>query len=163
MSDGQSTDKGRAVHSPLEAAEVGDAVPRVVRRRLAHFAFTKQMDLSNRPQTRAGQKAGSSNKKGKPRTHPPLFTFSRARSTAGCQIPFPRNVSMTCPFRKNAESVLESLHKVPTPPTLSKTGTHGLVKQMSAAPIDQRVVLESKYVAVGRTPHITGSSNLTDA
>ena len=39
--------------------------------------------------------------------------------------------------------------------------THGLVKQISDAPIDQRVVFESKYVAAGRTPHITGSSSLT--
>src|SRR6266478_350480 len=49
--------------------------------------------------------------KDKMRTHPPLFTFSRARSTAACQIPSPRNVSMTCPFRKNAEDTRGSLHK----------------------------------------------------
>jgi len=68
---------------------------------------------------------------------------------------------MTCPFRKNAESVLKSLHEVSAPPTLFRREAHGLVKQISAAPIDQRVVLEPKYVAVGRTPHITGSSSLT--
>jgi len=68
---------------------------------------------------------------------------------------------MTCPFRKNAESTLESFHEVSESSYGSKRETHGLVKQMSAAPIDQRVVFESKYVAVGRTPHITGSSSLT--
>ena len=70
---------------------------------------------------------------------------------------------MTCPFRKNAESTLKSSHEVSTLLTLYRRETHGLVKQISAAPIDQRVVLESKYVAVGRTPHITGSSSLTGA
>ena len=110
-----------------------------------------------------GQKVGSLNPKRRTRTHPPPSTFSRARSTARCQIPLPRNVSMTCPFRKNAERMLKPFHEVFTPPILSKRETHGLVKQISAAPIDQRVVLESKYVAVGRTPHITGSSSLTGA
>jgi hypothetical protein len=95
------------------------------------------------------------------RTHPPSFTFSIARSTAGCQIPLPRNVSMTCPFRKKAEDTLESFHKAFHSSGASRKRTYGLVKQISAAPNDQRVVLESKYVAVGRIPHINGSSNLT--
>lgn len=95
------------------------------------------------------------------RTHPPSFTFSIARSTAGCQIPFPRNVSMTCPFRKNAENTLGSFHKAFYSSDASRKKPYGLVKQISAAPIDQRVVLESKYVAVGRIPHIRGSSSLT--
>ena len=95
------------------------------------------------------------------RTHPPSFTFSIAMSTAGCQIPLPRNVSMTCPFRKKAENRLESFHKALHPSDASRKRAYGLVKQISAAPMDQRVALESKYVAAGRTPHIRGSSSLT--
>ena len=48
------------------------------------------------------------------RTHPPSFTFWMARSTAGCRMPLPRKVSMTCPFRKKAEDTLESFHEAST-------------------------------------------------
>jgi hypothetical protein len=43
-----------------------------------------------------------------PRTHAPAGSFSIARSTAaaGWYTPTPRNVSMTCPFRKKAEKTL---------------------------------------------------------
>ena len=103
---------GKAVHSPLEAPQLGDTVLRVVvRRSLAYFAFTEQVYLFNQPRC---EEIESMRQSDRTRTHPPALTFSIAELTAGCQIPLPLNVSMTCPFRKNAENTLKSPHEVST-------------------------------------------------
>ena len=46
-----------------------------------------------------------------PLTHSPRFNFSMASSMAGWNMPFPRNVSMTCPYRKNTEKILSGMHE----------------------------------------------------
>ena len=77
-------------------------------------------------------------------------------------MPPPRNVSSTCPFRKNAEKTLssgESCERAGVPRLALRT-THGFVNIMSDAPRVQRVIRSWRYHRAGIVPQTTGSSNL---
>jgi hypothetical protein len=100
------------------------------------------------------------------RTHAPARSFSIARSTAGWYIPLPRNVSMTCPFRKKAEKTLVVYTYTSMIFERGAVGrgrhrkAYGFVNMMSDAPSVQRVRCECRYVRAGRIPHVSGSSSL---
>ena len=102
-------------HAPLEALQSHNPRLRIrlVSVGLTDFTLPKEVYL---PQRGSHEKfsCSVSNARGtigrhktrNSRTHAPARSFSIARSTAGWYTPAPRNVSMTCPFRKKAEKTL---------------------------------------------------------